>query len=120
MGDISKNLHRRLERQSNKLPTRVPKRRPGEPLPGGGGGPDIDTLIKQGFNPVHAVYTYIQQLSSHFAGWPRFLQPGSTGTTLVRAASEPDCVTVNLAYRQRGNHQRRQTEKVRKRHIVDQ
>ena len=65
MGEISRNLHRRLERQSGKLTTQVPKRRPGEPLPGG--GRDFETLLKQGANPFHAPYIYIQQLSAHFS-----------------------------------------------------
>ena len=65
MGDISKKLHRKLASKSGNLPTKVPKRRPGEPLPGG--IRDIEMLIKDGLDPVHAAYVYIQQISSHFA-----------------------------------------------------
>ena len=65
MGDISKKLHRELASNADKLPTREPKRRPGEPLPGG--VPDFEMLIKDGLDPIHAVYAYIQQISSHFA-----------------------------------------------------
>ena len=65
MGDISKKLHRKLASKSGNLPTKVPKRRPGELLPGG--IRDIEMLIKDGHDPVHAAYVYIQQISSHFA-----------------------------------------------------
>ena len=65
MGDNSKKLHRKLASKSGNLPTKVPKRRPGEPLPGG--IKDIEMLIKDGLDPVHAAYAYIQQISSHFA-----------------------------------------------------
>lgn len=63
--DISKRLHRRLASKESVLPTRVPKRRPSEPLPGN--IKDVETLIKGGFDPIHAVYVYIQQISSQFA-----------------------------------------------------
>lgn len=65
MGEISKKLHRKLASNSGNLPTKAPKRRPGEPLPGG--AKDVETLIKDGLNPIHAVYAYIQQFSSQFA-----------------------------------------------------
>ena len=65
MGNISKKLHRKLESKSGNLPTKEPKRRPGELLPGG--FKDMQTLIKDGLDPVHAAYVYIQQMSSHFA-----------------------------------------------------
>ncbi len=65
MGDISKKLHRKLASKANNLPTKVPKRRPGELLPGG--IRDIQMLIKDGHDPVHAAYAYIQQMSSLFA-----------------------------------------------------
>jgi len=65
MGDISKKLHRKLASKADNLPTKVPKRRPGEPL--SGGIRDIEMLIKDGLDPVHAAYVYIQQISSHFA-----------------------------------------------------
>ena len=65
MGNISKKLHRKLESKSGNLPTKEPKRRPGELLPGG--FKDMQMLIKDGLDPVHAAYVYIQQMSSHFA-----------------------------------------------------
>src|SRR5216683_2520930 len=65
MGDISKRLHRKLASRGQRLPTKGPKRRPGEPLPGN--VKDVQMLIKDGFDPVHAVYAYIQQISSFFA-----------------------------------------------------
>ena len=65
MGSISKKLHRKLASNSKNLPTKEPKRRPGEPLPGG--IKDIQTLIHDGLDPVHAVYAFMQQMSSCFA-----------------------------------------------------
>ena len=59
MGDISKRLHRKLASKSGNLPTKVPKRRLGEPLPGN--IKDVEMLIKDGLDPVHAVYAYIQR-----------------------------------------------------------
>ena len=32
-----------------------------------GGGTDMETLIRDGYDPIHAAYVFIQQLSSHFA-----------------------------------------------------
>jgi hypothetical protein len=65
MGSISKKLHRKLASNSKNLPTKAPQRRPGEPLPGG--VQDMQTLINEGFDPIHAAYVFIQQISSHFA-----------------------------------------------------
>ena len=65
MGNISKKLHRKLASNSKNLPTKAPKQRPGEPLPGG--VKDVQTLISEGFDPIHAAYAFIQQMSSHFA-----------------------------------------------------
>lgn len=65
MGEISKRLHRKLASKSDNLPTKAPQRRPGEPLPGG--ARDVEMLIKDGLDPMHAVYAYIQQFSSQFA-----------------------------------------------------
>ena len=65
MGSISKKLHRKLASNSKNLPTKEPKRRPGEPLPGG--IKDVATLIQDGLDPVHAVYAFMQQMSSQFA-----------------------------------------------------
>jgi hypothetical protein len=65
MGETSKRLHRKLASKGLDLPTKAPKRRPGEPLPGN--FKDVQMLIKDGYDPVHAVYIYIQQISSMFA-----------------------------------------------------
>jgi hypothetical protein len=65
MGSISKKLHRRMEKNSKNLPTKAPKRRPGESLPGG--VRDVESLINDGLDSVHAAYTFIQQMSSIFA-----------------------------------------------------
>lgn len=65
MGEISKKLHQKLASRADKLPAKEPKRRPVEPLPDG--VRDVEMLIKDGLNPFHAAYVFIQQLSSHFA-----------------------------------------------------
>jgi hypothetical protein len=65
MGEISKKLHRRLALRADKLPTKEPTRRPGDPLPGG--IKDMETMIKEGFDPIHAAYAFVQQITSHFA-----------------------------------------------------
>jgi hypothetical protein len=65
MGKYADRLHRRLASKADGLPVTEPKRRPGELLPGG--CKDIETLIKEGHDPVHAVYIFMQNLSSHFA-----------------------------------------------------
>ena len=72
MGNLSKRLHRRLAKNAGNLPTEVPERRRGEPLPGE--IKDVEMLIKDGYDPVHAVYAYIQQISAHFAGGVSHLQ----------------------------------------------
>ena len=64
MGQYAKRLHKKLLSKSSGLPTRSPKRRPGESLPGG--VTDVETLIKEGYDPIHAAYVFIQQMSSHF------------------------------------------------------
>jgi hypothetical protein len=46
MGDFAKKLHRRMASKAHTLPTKEPKRRPGELLPGG--IKDVATLIKEG------------------------------------------------------------------------
>ena len=65
MGNISKKLHQKLKSKSGNLKTIVPHRRAGEPLPGG--VKDIKMLIKDGLDPIHAAYVFIQQVSSCFA-----------------------------------------------------
>jgi hypothetical protein len=65
MGEISKRLRRKFAAKSHWLPAKEPKRRPGEPLPGN--IQDVKMLIRDGLDPIHAVYVYIQQISSHFA-----------------------------------------------------
>jgi hypothetical protein len=65
MGEISKKLHQRLASKADFLTIKEPKRRPGELLPGG--FRDINMLVKDGHDPFHAAYVFIQQLSSQFA-----------------------------------------------------
>ena len=72
MGSISQRLHRKLASRSRNLPTRAPKRRSGEPLPGD--IKDVGTLIREGLDPIHAAYAFTQQMSAQFAEgvsrWP--------------------------------------------------
>lgn len=65
MGNLSKRLHQRLAKHSGNLPTEVPPRRPDGRLPGN--AKDMETLIKEGLDPVHAAYAYIQQITARFA-----------------------------------------------------
>lgn len=65
MGEFAKKLHRRMASNAHNLPTREPKRRAGELLPGG--IKDIPTLIKEGFDPIHAVYVFMQNMTAYFA-----------------------------------------------------
>ena len=65
MGEYAKRLHRKLASKADNLPTKEPKRRPGELLPGG--VKDIETLINEGIDPIHAVYVFMQNLTSQFA-----------------------------------------------------
>lgn len=64
MGEFAKKLHRKLASKAENLPTEEPKRLPGELLPGG--VKNIETLIKEGLDPVHAVYVFMQNLTSRF------------------------------------------------------
>ena len=65
MGDYAKRLQRKMASKAHNLPTEEPKRRPGELLPGG--VKDIPTLIKEGHDPIHAVYVFMQNFTAHFA-----------------------------------------------------
>ena len=56
MGEYAKRLHRKMASRAHNLPTAEPKRRPGERLPGG--IKDIPTLIKEGHDPILAVYIF--------------------------------------------------------------
>jgi|688.fasta_scaffold246666_1 hypothetical protein len=65
MGDISKKLYARLSSLSGKRPTRGPMSRKGEPRPMS--DKDIEKLIKDGIDPLHAAYASIQHSSADFA-----------------------------------------------------
>lgn len=86
MGQYANRLHKKLLSKSSGLPTKVPKRRPGEPLPGGAS--DIETLIKGGYDPVHAAYIFIQQLTSQFATVVTQMTEMTTWATTVEKAEE--------------------------------
>lgn len=65
MGEIAKKLHRRLASKAHTLPTVEPKLKPGELLPGG--IKPVAMLIKEGHDPFHAVYVFMQNMTAHFA-----------------------------------------------------
>lgn len=61
MGRTSNRLHAKLTRMAAGLDL------PTGPRRGTGDAPDVEGLIREGFDPVHAVYIFIQHISSHFA-----------------------------------------------------
>jgi hypothetical protein len=65
MGEFAKKLHRRMASKAHNLPTVEPKRRPGELLPGR--LKDVPTRIKEGLDPIHAAYSFMQNFTSLFA-----------------------------------------------------
>lgn len=65
MGHISQRLHRKLASKASSSPRKTPKRRRGEPLPAD--VKDIETLIEEGLDPVHAAYVSVQHITSAFA-----------------------------------------------------
>jgi hypothetical protein len=60
-----KKLHERLAQGSDRLPTTAPKLKKGELLPGG--IKPLEMLIEEGYDPVHAVYVFLQNNTSYFA-----------------------------------------------------
>lgn len=86
MGHYAQRLKKKLARKSAGLPTNAPKRRPGEPLPGGAA--DIETLINEGHDPIHAAYITIQNLTSHFADVVSQLPEMKKWTTVVARAQD--------------------------------
>lgn len=60
MGEIGKKLHRRLASVMNNPPANAGKRRPGDVE-------DVETLVRDGVDPIHAVYAHRQQIDAHFA-----------------------------------------------------
>lgn len=65
MGEISKRLHQRLAAMSVASTARAPSRRRGRLFPD---DPiDVQGLVKQGLDPVHAVYATVQRSSSLFS-----------------------------------------------------
>ena len=87
MGEFAKKLHRRIESKADSLPTKEPKRRPGELLPGG--LKDVATLIKEGLDPIHAAYVFMQNFTSHFAeGVSHFPEMKPWATAVAKAEDE--------------------------------
>jgi hypothetical protein len=65
MGKFAERLHRKVASKAHNLPTTCSKLRPGERLPGG--IKDMATLLKEGLEPVHAAYAFMQNFTSYFA-----------------------------------------------------
>ncbi len=87
MGNYAKRLHKRLLGKSAGLPTKAPKRRPDDPLPGG--VTDIETMIKDGYDPIHSAYLFVQQMSSHFAeGVSELPEMNAWAQTVAKAEDE--------------------------------
>lgn len=87
MGEFAKKLHKRILSKADTLPTKEPKRRPGELLPGG--IKDVATLIKEGLDPIHAAYVFTQNFTSHFAeGVSHFPEMKTWATAVAKAEDE--------------------------------
>jgi hypothetical protein len=86
MGEFAKKLHRRIASKADSLPTQESKRRPGELLPGG--IKDVATLIKEGLDPIHAAYVFMQNVTSHFAEGVSHLSEMKTWATAVAKAED--------------------------------
>ena len=65
MGEFAGKLHKRMASKAHNLPTTEAKRKPGELLPGG--LKDVATLIREGLDPIHAAYSFMQNFTSLFA-----------------------------------------------------
>lgn len=87
MGEFAKKLHRRAAAKAHTLPTVEPKRRPGELLPGG--IKDVATLIKEGLDPIHAAYSFMQNFTSLFAeGVSHFPEMKAWADVVAKAEEE--------------------------------
>ncbi len=62
MRSTSKRLHARLTKMA-------PPNRPVAAGRGAGDVPGVEGLIRQGFDPVHAAYVFVQNITSLFAEW---------------------------------------------------
>jgi hypothetical protein len=82
MAGTSKRLHDKLKKMARftTLPTRS--------QPGRADMPSIEKFIKDGLDPVHAVYVFIQHLSSHFAELVSRLPEMRAWTKVVGDAEE--------------------------------
>jgi len=87
MGEFAKKLHRRAAAKAHTLPTVEPKRKPGELLPGG--IKDVATLIKEGLDPIHAAYVFMQNFTSLFAeGVSQFPEMKAWADVVAKAEEE--------------------------------
>jgi hypothetical protein len=62
MGSASNRLHAKLRKMA-------PPNMPVTPGRGAGDVPGVEALIRQGFDPVHAAYVFVQNITSLFAEW---------------------------------------------------
>ena len=86
MGEASRRLHQRMAKQKQGARANKPPRRPDGPLPGG--IKDIATLIKEGHDPLHGAYVFLQQGTSHFAELVSQYPEMQAWTNAVAAAEE--------------------------------
>ena len=86
MGEFAGRLHQRMASKAHPA-DEEPKRRPGELLPGG--IKDVATLIKEGLDPIHAAYVFMQNFTSHFAeGVSHFPEMKAWADVVAKAEEE--------------------------------
>src|SRR5437899_2413115 len=82
MGSTRKRLHTRLKKLA------APPDLPTDPRRGGGGVPGVGELIRQGFDPVHATYVFVQNVTSLFAEWVSRLPEMKTFAEIVAGSED--------------------------------
>lgn len=82
MGDTSKRLHNKLKKKA------APLKLPTGKMRGRADMPSIETWIKQGMDPVHAAYAFVQHITSFFAEGVSQLPEMKAYARIVGAAEE--------------------------------
>ena len=82
MGQTSKRLHARLQKAAAPLNLPTGKRR------GRADMPSVEAWIKDGMDPVHAAYAFVQHITSRFAEGASHLAELKAYATIVGAAEE--------------------------------
>jgi len=82
MGDTSKRLHNKLKKKG------APLNLPTDKVRGRADMPSIEAWIKQGMDPVHAAYAFVQHISSAFAEGVSQLLEMKAYARVVGAAEE--------------------------------